>query len=203
MQKANGDMPPSSAALDQPEGVIHEDGTVEFPTTTTANGNGRAGGADENASTRAIVGEGIDPAPTLADQKPVAIGDEFDDTTSDPEDAEVDGFPEEKEETESTEETPEGNGEDAEAASTNGLAPTVDDATTLNSVERPSLVAMKEEGGDDESKSPVPPQDYSFSNKRLCERWLDNLFMVLYEVSIAHYPWNYRRPDRLLCLRRI
>lgn len=26
------------------------------------------------------------------------------------------------------------------------------------------------------------PQTGSFSNKRLCERWLDNLFMVLYEV---------------------
>lgn len=25
--------------------------------------------------------------------------------------------------------------------------------------------------------------DFSFTNKRLCERWLDNLFMVLYEVS--------------------
>lgn len=30
----------------------------------------------------------------------------------------------------------------------------------------------------------MPPGDgFSFSNKRLCERWLDNLFMVLYEVS--------------------
>jgi Chs5-Arf1p-binding protein BUD7/BCH1 len=28
--------------------------------------------------------------------------------------------------------------------------------------------------------------DLSFSNKRLCERWLDNLFMVLYEVRIYH-----------------
>jgi len=25
---------------------------------------------------------------------------------------------------------------------------------------------------------------FSFSNKRLCERWLDNLFMVLYEVCV-------------------
>lgn len=29
----------------------------------------------------------------------------------------------------------------------------------------------------------------SFSNKRLCERWLDNLFMVLYEVSSA-FSWS-------------
>lgn len=27
--------------------------------------------------------------------------------------------------------------------------------------------------------------ELSFSNKRLCERWLDNLFMVLYEVSLV------------------
>lgn len=28
---------------------------------------------------------------------------------------------------------------------------------------------------------------FSFSNKRLCERWLDNLFMVLYEVRYFLY----------------
>ena len=33
------------------------------------------------------------------------------------------------------------------------------------------------DGGQSPSQEP-----FSFSNKRLCERWLDNLFMVLYEV---------------------
>lgn len=39
------------------------------------------------------------------------------------------------------------------------------------------------EQGDD-PVSPISPsqEPFSFSNKRLCERWLDNLFMVLYEV---------------------
>lgn len=185
MQKATVETAPSSAAL-APEGpVIHEDGTVEYPAGgATTNGNGKLG-ADENASTRAIVGQSIDPAHTPADQKPVAIGDEFDDTTSDTEggeSVEVEGFPGTDEKSEGTSEVVNGEAGADEAASTNGLAPTLDDAATLNSVERPSLVAMKEEGGDDDAKSALQ-QDYSFSNKRLCERWLDNLFMVLYEVS--------------------
>lgn len=37
--------------------------------------------------------------------------------------------------------------------------------------------------GSDAPPTPVTTSDaFSFSNKRLCERWLDNLFMVLYEV---------------------
>lgn len=36
-----------------------------------------------------------------------------------------------------------------------------------------------------QQQQPQQPQEtgFSFTNKRLCERWLDNLFMVLYEVS--------------------
>lgn len=36
-----------------------------------------------------------------------------------------------------------------------------------------------------EGDDPAEESELSFSNKRLCERWLDNLFMVLYEVSVA------------------
>ena len=46
--------------------------------------------------------------------------------------------------------------------------------------------ASKDEGdgdGDGEAKEEKKEKEpFSFSNKRLCERWLDNLFMVLYEV---------------------
>jgi hypothetical protein len=35
-----------------------------------------------------------------------------------------------------------------------------------------------------ESESDDEAPSATFSNKRLCERWLDNLFMVLYEVSL-------------------
>ena len=44
--------------------------------------------------------------------------------------------------------------------------------------------AANEEGNGNEDAGPNPAQEgFSFSNKRLCERWLDNLFMVLYEAS--------------------
>ncbi|KAJ9121067.1 hypothetical protein QFC24_005048 [Naganishia onofrii] len=35
-----------------------------------------------------------------------------------------------------------------------------------------------------EDEEPTEESELSFSNKRLCERWLDNLFMVLYEWEI-------------------
>jgi hypothetical protein len=48
-------------------------------------------------------------------------------------------------------------------------------------VEKPVQAAAddKQDLGDLGSQ---PAEPFSFSNKRLCERWLDNLFMVLYEV---------------------
>ncbi len=53
-----------------------------------------------------------------------------------------------------------------------------------SSVERPPQAAASEEK--DQENQTVPQQDFSFGNKRLCERWLDNLFMVLYEVCPPH-----------------
>ena len=49
---------------------------------------------------------------------------------------------------------------------------------------QPPVQAAAGEGEQDGSESPgaSAPEPFSFSNKRLCERWLDNLFMVLYEV---------------------
>jgi Chs5-Arf1p-binding protein BUD7/BCH1 len=46
-------------------------------------------------------------------------------------------------------------------------------------LEKPGPVESAEEGG----ASPNVDETLSFSTKRLCERWLDNLFMVLYEVG--------------------
>lgn len=53
---------------------------------------------------------------------------------------------------------------------------------TVNEVEKPQQAAAGEDEEADSSVPGLPQQDFSFSNKRLCERWLDNLFMVLYEV---------------------
>lgn len=47
-------------------------------------------------------------------------------------------------------------------------------------LEKPVQAAAGEDDADGDTLSSAEP--FSFSNKRLCERWLDNLFMVLYEV---------------------
>jgi hypothetical protein len=58
-----------------------------------------------------------------------------------------------------------------------------------DTLEKPMQAAASEgeqPGGDPAPTSTQEP--FSFSNKRLCERWLDNLFMVLYEVSYGLLP---------------
>jgi hypothetical protein len=139
-------------------GVIHEDGTVGFG-GPAVNGNGKGAmerksdaSADDDASTRAIVGQSID-----ADLSSAATPD-----------AEKPGTP-----VPAHASDPGNHEEDTEASTL---------YTIGTDVERPSLAATKEDG--DEHGQDVPAHDYSFSNKRLCERWLDNLFMVLYEVLV-------------------
>lgn len=63
-------------------------------------------------------------------------------------------------------------------------------AAAVDALERPVQAATEDEGQEidhdappkKEPPSPTQQEPFSFSNKRLCERWLDNLFMVLYEV---------------------
>ena len=55
-----------------------------------------------------------------------------------------------------------------------------------SSVERPPQAASEEKEHEAQTKPAAPQTDFSFHNKRLCERWLDNLFMVLYEVCPSH-----------------
>lgn len=67
----------------------------------------------------------------------------------------------------------------------------------VNGVEKPVQAAAKDEDQGDAEEVSTPSQEaFSFSNKRLCERWLDNLFMVLYEdlrvwtifrAEVAHF----------------
>jgi Chs5-Arf1p-binding protein BUD7/BCH1 len=59
----------------------------------------------------------------------------------------------------------------------------------LNAVEglqQPAQAAASEGDGESKDATTGGQESFSFSNKRLCERWLDNLFMVLYEVSERH-----------------
>ena len=60
----------------------------------------------------------------------------------------------------------------------------------VEGLQQPAQAAAGDNDG--ESKDPTSnsgsggQESFSFSNKRLCERWLDNLFMVLYEVSVVY-----------------
>ena len=56
-----------------------------------------------------------------------------------------------------------------------------------HNIEKPVQAAGEGDQNVNEA-SPAPAQEpFSFSNKRLCERWLDNLFMVLYEVGYPSF----------------
>ena len=77
-------------------------------------------------------------------------------------------------------------------AATNSFSPDGDMTPKLEKPELAQHPADDKESGaeaaegavkDDETAAdPEPDDKFSFSTKRLCERWLDNLFMVLYEV---------------------
>lgn len=67
--------------------------------------------------------------------------------------------------------------------------PIVNGTVQSNGIQNHDLEKPVQAAGEGDQKvneaSPIPVQEsFSFSNKRLCERWLDNLFMVLYEVSL-------------------
>lgn len=63
-----------------------------------------------------------------------------------------------------------------------------------HTLEKPVQAAAGEGGeGTQEMPSPNAAQEpFSFSNKRLCERWLDNLFMVLYEVMCGTFRFCFQ-----------
>jgi tetratricopeptide (TPR) repeat protein len=89
-------------------------------------------------------------------------------------------------------------------AATNGESPTSADADVpaLDSLEKPGhTVASEVVKAGSEDPHPLPgtsnnstdaaqPNYTQFQNKRLCERWLDNLFMVLYEDLRVYTIWR-------------
>ncbi|KAN0109162.1 chaps domain containing protein [Russula decolorans] len=86
----------------------------------------------------------------------------------------------------------------AAPAKMNGLENTNGDPA-VEGLQQPAQAAAGDTDGDSKDATPTggPGQEsFSFSNKRLCERWLDNLFMVLYEdlrvwtifrAEVAHF----------------
>ncbi|KAF2687026.1 chaps-domain-containing protein [Lentithecium fluviatile CBS 122367] len=78
----------------------------------------------------------------------------------------------------------------------NGESSTSAAATAEESIIKPGHTVASEvvkAGSDDPAPSTSNPQNQNythFQNKRLCERWLDNLFMVLYEDLRVYTIWR-------------
>jgi len=73
-----------------------------------------------------------------------------------------------------------------DSAKLNGLENANGDPA-VEGLQQPAQAAAGDNDGDSKDATPTGgagQESFSFSNKRLCERWLDNLFMVLYEVSV-------------------
>lgn len=138
--------------------VIHEDGTVH---------------SDDNVSTRAMLSPSSTKRTSIADDGPmpiptIRVSTESDRATRDS--TLVDRPNENATETEAETEAVEHPENGAPHDEVKGL-------------EKPVQAAASEEKKGSTDVPPSPSQEpFSFSNKRLCERWLDNLFMVLYEV---------------------
>ncbi|KIJ27347.1 hypothetical protein M422DRAFT_271491 [Sphaerobolus stellatus SS14] len=149
--------------------------------------NGTNGTADDNASTRAISSPGMraedsgakSPIPTIR------VSSE-----SDRERKKAEAEAEAEAERVKEEATANGGAEDETPPE-----PTEDH----DLVGKPVQAARHEEGDDKtlaDTSNITTSEPFSFTNKRLCERWLDNLFMVLYEdlriwtifrAEVAHF----------------
>ncbi|KAF8941812.1 hypothetical protein BGZ47_007162 [Haplosporangium gracile] len=58
-------------------------------------------------------------------------------------------------------------------------------------IEKPSIAAAPSSDDEDNNNEEEEVElSFSFSNKRLCDRWLDNLFMVLYEDLRQYTIWR-------------
>ncbi|KAL0958001.1 hypothetical protein HGRIS_000176 [Hohenbuehelia grisea] len=179
MQKAQTDIHSTANGTKPQEQVIHEDGSVApanrgsvISEGTTLNAND-----DDAASTRAMRSPQSPPTTSASDLtngvEPVSV------------------IPTIKISTES-------DGEGEEDIATNGPANgDAKPAVKVDALEKPSQAAAGESDSSNGEQTPLPAQEpFSFSNKRLCERWLDNLFMVLYEdlrvwtifrAEVAHF----------------
>lgn len=155
--------------------MIHEDGSV------------RKSGADDNASTKGMVSPpAMSPEdtkhPPLSPGIPVIKVSTESDRDRELADLEQDKTDEKGKDALTEAEEERANGD------TNPIVDTLERAA--EGLERPSQAAASDESKDgkkDGAEADYPETEgFSFANKRLCERWLDNLFMCLYEVSQKH-----------------
>ncbi len=144
--------------------AVHDDGSTTLEGQLS---NLSTKDADDNASTRGVRSTTHSPNPSQLNGSDVP-----------------NGIPTIRISTESQREAKQQDGIDEQHPDTNGIhEPEESSQVTTDSLEKPVQAAAGE--GNDDAGGPSPSQSeaFSFSNKRLCERWLDNLFMVLYEVS--------------------
>ncbi|KAK6997367.1 Chs5p-Arf1p-binding proteins-domain-containing protein [Favolaschia claudopus] len=181
MQKAQGDI--AKHARSESESSVAEG-------TTLAEGE-----EEDDASTRGMVspgGSAVSAATPVSASVPELNGNG--DVNAN---ASENGIPTIRISTESDRDNKEG-GELPQTATATAAGDTLErpvQAATENEVDG----AAADKDGKKASKEPpsaVQQEPFSFSNKRLCERWLDNLFMVLYEdlrvwtifrAEVAHF----------------
>lgn len=163
MQKAQTEAQGNSSSS-----VIHEDGSVTLQGGESSTLDPKD--ADDDASTKGVRSTAGTPSPK--------------------EDAEVEavtnGIPTIRISTESNRERAKQETDTVEAdAPTNGVKENGKVEAAGNALEKPVQAAGGDGSSDEAATGPagLAQEAFSFSNKRLCERWLDNLFMVLYEVN--------------------
>ncbi|KAH7924382.1 chaps-domain-containing protein [Leucogyrophana mollusca] len=184
----NGSPSESGSDGDAANAVIHEDGTVVERVRQSVASDGSTlaadGDADDDASTRGVHSP-QDSKMSASESKP---------DVSNSLSAE-DSIPIIRVSSES--DTERELAEQSSRTTTNGNGDAKEGAADVTSptLEKPAQAAAGEKEPD--TPSPNASQEpYSFTNKRLCERWLDNLFMVLYEdlrvwtifrAEVAHF----------------
>jgi hypothetical protein len=169
MQKAQGDIQNVASvntSSDNGDVIIHEDGTVASSgTNSLVSESTTLGAVDDDASTRAIVSPS---SPNGSMSRSTGVNGSQD---------AIPNIPTIRISTDSDierEVAPQDTAVNGEAKQ-NGLP----DHDTL---EKPVQAAASDSSEQERETSANPQEPFLFSHKRLCERWLDNLFMVLYEV---------------------
>lgn len=166
--------------------AIHEDGSVGHPPQTNVSASPSA---DDDASTRGVASRS---SSTGANEPPSQS------------DLEVNEIPTIKVSSESDREREHEALRDS-GVKLNGNSDSESDPKEAHGLEKPEQAASgpdTENKGEDSANAGSTvaangnADGFSFSNKRLCERWLDNLFMVLYEdlriwtifrAEVAHF----------------
>jgi len=207
MQKAqNSPNPHGRQDSTSSQSVIHEDGSVQPSkqrknslATTLVSSTNTNGDADDDASVRAVKESPSQRSRqgslAIADIPTIRISTESD---GEREAAVAEAVKEPEQQGESQEEINEEDvtdeGEGGDSTKVNGTTPVVHAP-----LEKPvQAAADNSSGAEDAAPTPATTIDaFSFSNKRLCERWLDNLFMVLYEVRFVSFDSRRNELNRL------